>query len=455
MTFTRVVLFMAALAAAVHGEAKEMPPAGGTPKPFSVPARETFTLSNGMRVSLVPYGSIPVVALSARVAFGNANERANEVWLADLYWALVKEGAGPRNGIQIAEEAARMGGQLDTSAGTDNSQASIQVLSEFAGDAVRLLADVLQRPTLPASELERLRADMLRRVTVERSQPQPLAEEAFAKAVYGDHPYGRVYPTETMVKSYSLEQVKTFGRNNLGARRTHLYVVGQFPAGLKKTITEAFEGWAAGPEVVRNPPKVEGKKQLVLIDRPGSEQSTLKVGLPVPVQPAQGDYIPLLVTDSILGGSFASRITSNIREQKGYTYSPHSAVSTRYHWADWTENADVTTAVTAASLKEIFGEIERMRKEAPPQAELQGIQNYMTGLFVLRNSAHFGIIGQLAFADSQGLGDDYLNTYVQKVNKVQRSDVQRVTESYLDPGKMTIVVVGDKAKIDESLKPYR
>jgi predicted Zn-dependent peptidase len=448
-------VLICALIVATLARAKEAPPPGGIPKPFLIPKRETLTLKNGMKVSLIPYGSVPVATFSARVAFGNANEAAGEVWMADLLWSLVKEGAGDRNGIQLAEEAARMGGQLNTTAGPDNSQVSIEVLSEFAPDAVRLLADVLRRPTLPASELERLRADLLRRLTVELSQPQPQAEQAFAKALYGDHPYGRIYPTEVMLKGYTIDQVRSFAHANLGARRTHLYIVGRFPDGLRQTITEAFEGWAAGPEVKRNPPKVEAKKQFVLIDRPGAEQSTLKIGLPIPADPLHADYIPMLVADSILGGAFVSRITANIREDKGYTYSPFSTVTSRYHSANWAQNADVTTKVTAESLKEIFLEIDRMRKEPPTEAELKGIQNYMGGLFVLRNSSNMGIAGQLAFVDSQGLGEDYLNSYVQKVNAVKRSDVQRVTESYLNPGKMAIVIVGDKVKIEDSLKPYR
>lgn len=442
-------------AGALLAQTRQAPPPGSAPKPFTVPARETFTLKNGLKVSLVPYGSLPVVALSARLALGNANEGPNEVWLADLLWSLIKEGAGSRNGIQLAEEAARMGGQLATGAGPDNSQASIQVLSEFAPDAVRLLSDVLQRPTLPAGEIERLRADLLRRLAVELSQPGPLAEQAYAKALYGDHPYGRTHPTEAMLKSYTHEQLKAFYTAQFGARRTHLYVVGRFPASLKQTITQAFENWTPGPDVKRVPPAVEARKQFVLIDRPNAEQSTLKFGLPVPAQPAHPDYIPMLVADSILGGSFGSRITANIREDKGYTYSPFSTVTSRFHTAEWAENADVTTKTTADSIREILAEINKMRKEAPPEGELKGIQNYMSGLFVLRNSSNFGIIGQLAFADSQGLGDAYVNSYVQKVNGVTRADIQRVTESYLNPNKMTLVIVGDKAKIEESLKPYR
>jgi predicted Zn-dependent peptidase len=420
-----------------------------------IPPRDTFTLKNGMKVTLVQYGSVPVVALSARVAFGNANEAANQVWLADLLCALMTEGAGARNGVQIAEEAARMGGQLNVAARADYTQAAIQVLSEFAPDAVKLLADVLARPTLPASELERLRADMLRRLSVEMSQPQPLADQAFAKALYGDHPYGRLYPTEAMLKAYTLEDVRKFYQANAGARRTHLYVVGRFDPTLKQTITQAFESWPAGPAIVRDPPKAVARKQFILIDRPNAEQSTIRLGLPVGAIPTSADAIPLSVADTILGGAFGSRITANIREQKGYTYSPQSVLANRYHATDWAESADVTTKSTADSIKEILYEIDRMRKEAPTEQELKGTQNYMNGIFVLRNSSNSGIIGQLAFVDTQGLADDYLQTYAQKVNAVTRKDLQRVTETYLDPSKMALVVVGDKAKIEDSLKPYR
>jgi predicted Zn-dependent peptidase len=160
------------------------------------------------------------------------------------------------------------------------------------------------------------------------------------------------------------------------------------------------------------------------------------------------------VTDAILGGSFASRITSNIREQKGYTYSPYSSVSSRYRDAYWAEIADVTTKVTGPSIKEIFYEIDRLRKEPPTAEELQGIKNYMAGIFVLQNSSRSGVINQLAFLDLHGLGDDYLTNYVQKVFAVTPADVQRIAQTYLTPDKMTLVVVGDKSIVAEQLAAF-
>jgi predicted Zn-dependent peptidase len=191
-----------------------------------------------------------------------------------------------------------------------------------------------------------------------------------------------------------------------------------------------------------------------VVDRPGAAQSTLYMGLPVP-GPTSSDYIVLDVMNSLLGGSFTSRITTNIREQKGYTYSPFSQIGTRHHLAFWLQVADVTTNVTGPSLKEIFGEVDRLRKEPPPEGELKGIQNYLAGLFILRNTiSPDAVIGQLHFVDSQGMDRSFLSTYTQKVMAVTPQQIQGAAESYLVPGKMTVVVVGDKAKIADQVKPY-
>jgi zinc protease len=179
----------------------------------------------------------------------------------------------------------------------------------------------------------------------------------------------------------------------------------------------------------------------------------LYVGLPV-AGPTSPDNVRLIVSNALLGGSFASRITANIREQKGYTYSPRSQVSSRYHDAYWVEVADVTTKDTGASLKEIFGEISRLQREAPGVQELKGIQSYLSGVFVIQNSTRQALIGQLRFVDLQGLGEDYLKTYVQRVNAVTPDEVRDTTGKYIKPELMTIVVVGDKAKVSEQLAPY-
>lgn len=438
----------------VSAQQKQTPPAGSAPKPFTLPRKETFTLKNGTQVTLVPYGSIPKVTVSAVVLAGNINETAEQVWLADLTGELLKEGTTTRTSEAIAEAAARMGGSLGIAVTPDQTSISADVLSESGPQLVALIADVLQRPLLPASELERIKTNFIRNLSIQKSQPGSIAQERFSKLIYADHPYGRIFPTEEMIKNFSIADVQKFYKDNFGAARTRIYVAGRFDAAvMRKSITQAFGAWSRGSSFVENIPKPVSARKIYLIDRPGAPQSTVYLGLPV-VDPSHKDFVALSVTNSLLGGSFASRITSNIREQKGYTYSPNSSISTHYRDAHWVQVADVTTAVTGPSLKEIFYEIERLQKEAPPEAELQGIKNYRAGVFTIQNSSRAGIIGQLAFLDLHKLPETYLTNYVQNVLAVTPQDVQRMAREYLKSERMAIVVVGDKAQVASQLTDY-
>ena len=177
------------------------------------------------------------------------------------------------------------------------------------------------------------------------------------------------------------------------------------------------------------------------------------MGMPA-ISLSDPDYIKFTVMDAILGGAFGSRITSNIRENKGYTYSPGSFVWNRYKTGYWVEAADVTTEFTGASIKEILFEINRLRNEPPSEAEMQAIKNYLIGIYVLQNSSRAGVIGQLEAVNYNELPKDYLDTYVQKISAVSAKDVSDMVKKYLLDDKMTIVVVGDRSKIDTQLKPY-
>jgi predicted Zn-dependent peptidase len=434
---------------------KQTPPEGGAPKSFTVPPSETYALPNGFKVTLVPYGIIPKTMVSLAVDAGSLNEGKSRLGVASLTGDLFKEGTAMLTSRQLAEATAQMGSALSVSVEEDQSKFELDVLQESAPDAVRVLADVLEHPRLPESEMARLKNDAQRRIALRLSQPQTIAEIRFRKLLYGDHSYGTVLPTEDDVKRLTLQDVKDYYSSNFGAQRSHLYVAGKFDKdAVKKAITESFGSWAKGPARFENVPSPTARHVLDVTDRPGAPQSTIKLGLPVP--PATSpDSIPLVVTNALLGGSFNSRITSNIREQKGYTYSPYSEISRRYHDSYWAQNADVTTQFTGASLKEILAEIERLQQEAPSTVELRGIQSYLSGVFVIQNSNRQALIGQLQFVDFQGLGDDYLKNYVPRVNAVTPADVEKLTQKYIRPEEMAIVVVGDKSKVSDQLTPFQ
>jgi zinc protease len=433
---------------------KQTPPPGSAPKAFTVPAHETYSLPNGMKVTLVPYGNIPKVTVSLALRSGNIDESADKLGLADITGELLKEGTKTMSSEQVAQAAAQMGSSLGVGVGVDQSTVAMDVLSESGPASVKLIADVVQNPLLPESELARLKTNMLRQIAVSKTQPAQIALARFRKLMYGDHPYGDVLPTEASVTGLTIDDARKFYAANFGAARAHLYVAGKFDtAAMKKAIAASFGSWAKGTPPVNRPATPKTQRLLDVTDRPGAPQSTIYAGLPV-AGPTNPDYITLGVANTLLGGSFASRITTNIREQKGYTYSPRSAVSSRYHDAYWAEVADVTTKDTGASLKEIFGEITRLQQQAPPDEELKGIQSYISGIFVIQNSSRQALISQLSYVDLQGLSDDYLKTYVQKVNAVTPAQIQAMTTKYIKPESMTIVVVGDKSKITDQLKDY-
>jgi zinc protease len=462
MTFTlaitrtaKLLLLGACLAFSTSAQSqKQTPPPGGPAKPFNVPAHETYSLPNGMKVTLVPYGNIPKVAVSLAIRAGNLNEPQDLLGVADITGELLKEGTKTLSAQALAEATARMGSSLSVTVGPDESTVDVDVLSEYGGDAVKLIAGVVEEPLLPESELARLKANLLRQVTVAKSRPGQIALARFRKLLYGEHPYGEILPSEATLNKIAIEDARKFYSANFGAARAHLYVAGKFDVPqVKSAISAGFSTWTKGSEPLQNVPKPKTQRLLEVIDRPNAPQSTIYVGMPVP-DPSSPDTIPLAVTNTLLGGSFGSRITTNIREQKGYTYSPRSEVSKRFHDAYWVEVADVTTASTGPALKEIFGEIDRLQKEAPSSAELKGIQSYISGLFVIQNSTRQALIGQLRYVDLQGLGEDYLKTFVQKVNAVSPDDVKRMTAQYLKPGQMTIVIVGDKSKITDQLTQF-
>ena len=447
---TVVLLFLVGVSFAQ----KETPPAGGQPKPFVFPKTDDFTLPNGMKVTLVQYGSVPKVAFQAVIYSGTKDDDKGKKAVSETTGLMLKEGTKTRSAEQIALEAAKMGGSLNVGVGTDSTNISGEVLSEFDVKFLELLADVVLNPNFQQADLDRLKASKLRQLAVGRTQAGTQAWEKFREVIFPGHPYGQINPRDEEVNGYTLDDIKGFYAKYYGAARTHLYVVGKFDSAvLKSAINKVFASMPKGTPLMRNTPSINAKRSLSTIDRPDAPQSTIYLGMPAP-NPSDPDFVKFAVMDSILGGSFGSRITSNIRENKGYTYSPGSFIWNRFKTGYWVENADVTTEHTGNSIKEILFEVNRMRAEPVGETELQGIKNYMAGLYVLQNSTRFGVIGQLESMNYNELNKSYIDNYVKNVLAVTAADVQAMAKKYLTEDKMTIVVVGDLGKVSNQIKPY-
>lgn len=449
----RLLLAATVLLPAAPALAQAFPPAPAIapPKPFAIPASETYTLPNGLTVSLIPWGVAPKTYVVLSVYAGNLNDGA-QTWMADLTAAMLKEGAGGRSSADMARAAASLGGNIGAGADEANTTISIDVLSENAVAAIGLIGDVAIRPTLPAGEFARVQANLARSLAQAYAQPGAIADFALSRAYYGDHPYGRTLPAPAAFGAYTLADVKRFYATQFGAKRAHVYIAGRFDAAaVKAAVAASFGGWTAGPARLVLPPTPTAGPRVLLIDRPGAPQSTIRVAFPAPAPGSAGD-IPFRTANSLLGGSFNSRITRNIRENKGYTYSPYSGPSFHPGEARWAFNGDVTTAVTGPALHEIFAEIRILAAAPPSQAEWAGTRTYRAGTFTIALGSAAGVIDTLSTIDELGLPADWADRYVAATMAVTPAQFSSAIRDNLPLDKLTLVVVGDLKTVTPQLQ---
>lgn len=431
--------------------AQQTPPPPAPPRPFQLPTPATISLDNGLKATFIDFGVVPKVTIAVVIRTGGLNQ-GGKIWLSSLTCDLLEEGTQNKSSAQLAEAAASMGGALSIGAGDDESLLSLDVLAEYGSDAIALLAEVLTQPLLPESELPRLKQNYRRSLSVSLTQPQSLAGAAFAEALYPGHPYGDAFPTPEQLDSYSIEDVRQYYADNFGARRTHIYIAGRFDrAALEQAIRDRFGQWRKGPYPLIQPPPKNVARTVKLIDRPDAPQSTLRIGQRV-IDPTQPGFTALSLANTLLGGALTSRITMNLRETKGWAYSPSSALSTNYHDASWAENADVKAEVTGPALVEIFKEIEALRAQPPQAAELDAVKNYRNGIFVLSSATRSGLISQLTFMNLQELPYEWLTSYVERLYAVTPEQISQAVQQQLDPAQMSVVVVGDLATVREQLE---
>ncbi len=427
-------------------------PQPGRAAPFALPELHSLALDNGLRATFVEAGTVPSISLRLVLRVG-AIDAGSATWLERLLAEYLREGAGDLDSVALARAVAGLGGRLSVSSDADTTSLSMTVLAEYADEAVALLADVAAQPLLPLSELERLQSDLERDLDVARAEPSALATDLFQRALYADHPYGPILPAGELGR-LDLAAVQALYDGNVGPSRAHLLASGQLDAErLAAAVQASFGGWSA--DAPDSAPAVEAASERLIhaIDRPGAEQSTVMLGLPV-ISPTHADYVAFVVTNALLGGAFNSRITRNIREDKGYTYSPRSAITAHRYATHWAQVADVTTDVTGASIAEIVAEIDRLRAEPVPVDELAGIQAYVAGTQTMRYATPAGILAQLAFLDLHRLDRSYAEGFVERVYAVDPAEVQRIAVEYLRPDEMTIAVAGDLASIRDQLTPF-
>lgn len=443
------LLFLSSLAG--HTQMPAEPPQPAAPRPLEIPEPTKFTLPNGLNATLIDFGAVPKTTVAVVIRAGSLDE-GERTWLSDLTAELMKQGTRHKNADELAQAAAEMGGELRIGVGADQTTLSLDVLSEYAPQALALLAEVVTQPLFPQTELPRVRQNFLRNLSVQLATPQAQADAAFSALLFPQHPYGRLFPTAEQLKTYSIDDVREFYSKNFGAQRARVYVVGKFDrAAVDAAIRRELGDWDAGPRASDVPPPPPARPVTRLIDRPDAPQSTLRIGLRV-IGPSDPQFMPLSVTNTLLGGAFTSRITMNLRERKGWAYSPSSSLEAYFHQTVWVQQADVQTASTGPAIEEIYGEIARLAAQPPSSEELAAIKNYRNGIFVISNASRAGLVRQFAFMDLHGLPLEWLTSFVDRLYAVTPEQVSQAAREHLPPDRMSVVIVGNLSSVRPQLE---
>lgn len=434
---------------------KDLPPFGAD-KPLPVPSIAQSKLPNGLTVWVVKRAGFPRAAAVLAVRGGAVADPKDAEGISELLAETVKEGTALRTARQIAEQMQAVGGEIGADAGADAIYLTATGLGSGAPTFIEVLADIARSASFPAAEVELAKGNAIQGLQARESTPEFLAQKALAKAVFGDHPYHITAPSEEALAAATPAALKKEHARRFRPESALLVVVGDVDAAaVSGAVTRFFGPWKAtgeAPSPTPAPPTASARRLLV-VNRPGSVQSLILMGRPT-VTTSDPGYFPLLVANTICTGSFGSRLVENIREDKGYTYSPGGGIAARQKAGFLTVQADVRTEVTAATLLEMFYELDRMGATAPSEEELSRAKRYQGGLYLLRNQIQGSVAQTLATNWVNGLPPEFLGEFVTRVNAVTADQVRAAGQSFYPSATQAVVVVGDEPKVKAELAQF-
>jgi zinc protease len=450
MVVAAALAFVLTLAVPSAAPAQESPIKIGPPSPLKLPSPRHFQLGNGLKVVLMENHKVPLVEVEVLVRGGSVLDPAGRAGLATMTAEMMEEGAGGRSSLEYADAVDFLGASISPYASTHTSGVSLFTPLSKLDSAMALFADMVLRPSFPEQELERLRNERLTTLVQWHDQPRAIASVEFNQDLYGkDHPYGRTsIGDEASIRAISVADLRSFHKKIFTPANATVIVVGDIGVDAARNILEQYFGTWEGraPEIpaLSPAPQVVSRK-IILVDKPGAAQSEIRIGR-IGTDRLTPDYFPLLVMNTILGGSFSSRLNQNLRERNGYTYGAGSGFDFRLSAGPFRAASAVQTDVTDKALVEFMKELTAIR-EPVSDDELTRAKNYLALLYPNNFETISEAAGQLAELTVYGLPDDSFNTYVSSVMAVTKEDVLRVARKYIDPDNIAIVVVGDRQKV--------
>jgi predicted Zn-dependent peptidase len=435
---------------------KNLPPYGAL-EPFQAPQVTIRALSNGLTLWLVARPGFPKDSFAVAVRGGLASDPKDRPALSELITYTIDQGTTTRTAKQIAEELQAAGGDLSGGADSDSIVVSTSVLSSKADAGLAILADVLQNATFPDSEVELAKRNAVESLRFQEADPSFLARRALAKALFGEHPYSVISGTQESIQKATAEDLRQEYAKRFRPDQAVLVAVGDFqPDRLVASVESLLGKWSAPKEpplaAVPKPPR-SAPHEVFFVERAGSVQTNILVGTLGPTR-GDPDYASTQVANAVYGGMFGSRLTLNIREDKGYTYSPGSALASHHQAAVLQTRAAVRNEVTGASLNEIDYELNRMATTEAGAEEVAQAQRYLTGTRALELQSQSAVARDLAQIWIFGLPPEELGAESARIQKVTAKDVAQVGAKYFPASRQTIVTVGEKKVIEEQLAPF-
>ncbi|MEQ1575349.1 MAG: pitrilysin family protein [Vicinamibacterales bacterium] len=443
-------------------------PAVGDDPTFRFPAIVRHRLANGLQLRTIEHPGLPIVTFVLQVDGGSGADPAQLEGLAALTADMADEGTGSLSAIDVSDAFARIGGDYDVDVAPDATTFTLTTMTRFAGRGATLLADIVTRPSLRQDDFDRVRQLRLDRLKQLKDLPPAVAERAFLRLLYGSHPYGHLsIGTDGSLQRMVRGDVARFHASTFRPSRATLVIAGAMGHDdLAYVAQQAFGSWPGGASGTGSvagtggerlaaadsiEPPTAGAPRLAIVPREGAAQSELRIGH-LSARRDTPDYAALLVMNAVLGGQFVSRIMLKLREEKGLTYGARSGFDWRRGRSPLLVQTSVRTAATAEAIRDTLDEFEGVRGSRPPSAQEMALakasltrgysRNFETGPQVARS------VAQLAL---YGFSDSYFEDFIPKVHAVTADDVTRVAGEYLDPPRLTTLIVGDHAAIADSL----
>lgn len=424
---------------------------------FVAPNVVEAKLKNGLRVLVVERHDLPVVGLRLVVAAGAGDLDGARPGSLSFLGNMLEQGTKKRTALQISDEFEAIGAQHGAWFDWDSGGVSVKVLTDKLDAALELMSDVALHPTFPDAEIERLRARRIASISAEKSSPATIAQNALAAAIFGRaHPYGHSLGGEELdAKQLTrTELVRSYERLFV-PRNAAIVVAGDVTKdAILPKLEAAFGAWkGAGAPIARSGPKPVTKaasaRRIVLVDRAGAQSQIQIVRPGVPY--ATKDRESIVVMNAILGGMFSSRINLNLREKNAYTYGARSSFAMRHGAGPFLAGGSVFAAKTVPAIKEVFNELEGLRRDGPTDDELalakESIRLGMPGRFETAGDVASAVADLVVY----DLPLDEFDKRLARVEAVTAADVKRVAADYLKADAMSVIVVGDKASLAPQL----